>query len=172
MGVSPDSPSRPLSSRIEAMRTALLAISSLALACSSSPQPSPSPTPGSRGPTTEMSAPGAAGLCVPSGINWVDPTGTVVLPMETLRPVDQYVFPHYPDRLRSAGIEGTVVASFLVDTTGHVDARSVRVKSSTDPLFSRAVCEALPRMRMRRVDRTPLLSPARTSADFTFNIAR
>jgi len=154
------------------MRTALLAIPAIALACSSSPQPSPSPTPGSPVATTEMSPPGAAGLCVPSGINWVDPTGTVPLPMETLRYVDQYVFPHYPDRLRNAGIEGTVVASFLVDTTGHVDARSVRVTSSTDPQFSRAVCEALPHMRIRRTDGKPLLSPARTSADFTFSIAR
>jgi len=92
--------------------------------------------------------------------------------MESLRPVNQYVFPHYPDNLRNAGIEGTVVASFVVDTTGHVDARSVRVTSSTDPQFSRAVCEALPRMRIRRADGKPLLSPVRTSAPFTFNIAR
>src|SRR5678816_3388144 len=103
------------------MRTALLAIPAIALACSSSPQPSPSPsaTPGAPAPTTETSAPGATGLCVPSGINWVDPTGTVPLPMETLRYVDQYVFPHYPDRLRNAGIEGTVVAVSYTHLRAH-----------------------------------------------------
>jgi len=152
------------------MRTALLAIFLIALACSSNPQPSP--TSGSPVPTTEMSARGATGLCVPSGANWVDPTGTVTLPMESLRPVDEDVFPHYPPELRNAGIEGKVAASFLVDTTGRVDARSVRVTSSTDRQFSRSVCKTLPLMRIRRADGKPLLSPARTSADFTFSIAR
>jgi TonB family protein len=90
--------------------------------------------------------------------------------MESLRPVDEDVFPHYPAELRNAGIEGKVVASFPVDSTGRVDARSVRITSSTDPQFSRSVCKTLPLMRIRRADGKPLLSPARTSADFTFRI--
>ena len=153
-----------------AMRTVLLAIPAIALACSSSPQPSPMP--GAPVPTTEMSAPGATGWCVASGMNWVDPTGTVPLPMESLRLGNQHASPHYPDELRRAGIGGTVVASFVVDTTGHVDARSAQVTSSTDPQFSRAVCDAVPHFRMRRADGKPLLSPVRKSAPFSFMIGK
>src|SRR6476661_3934891 len=154
------------------MRTVLLAMPAIALACSSSPLPSPSPRPGPPVPTTEMSAARATGLCLASGMNWVDPTGTVPLPMESLRYVNQYAFPRYPAELRNDGIEGTVVVSFVVDTTGHVDARSVRVTSSTDPRFSWAVCDAVPHFRIRRADGKPLLSPVRTSVPFTFSIVR
>ena len=115
--------------------------------------------------------PGATGFCEASGTTWVDPTGTVPLPGDSLRWVNMYAAPHYPDELRGAGVEGAVVATFVVDTTGRVDVRSVRITSSTDPQFSRAVCAAVPRFRFRRADGRPLLFPVRTSAPFTFSIA-
>lgn len=55
--------------------------------------------------------------------------------------------PRYPDMLRAGGIEGVVVAQFVVDTLGRVDPASVRILDSSHPLFSTAVINALPRLR-------------------------
>ena len=41
----------------------------------------------------------------------------------------------YPDLLRQAGIEGTVVLEFIVDTTGHAERNSVRALASTNKAF-------------------------------------
>ncbi len=57
--------------------------------------------------------------------------------------------PHYPESLREAEVEGSVVVQFSVDTTGRVDLASVQVRSSTHPLFTRAVLEALPNFRFK-----------------------
>jgi protein TonB len=55
--------------------------------------------------------------------------------------------PRYPDILKSAGVEGEVVISFVVDTTGRVDMSRVTVLKSTHELFLAAVKTALPNMR-------------------------
>ena len=57
--------------------------------------------------------------------------------------------PRYPETLRSAGVEGTVVAEFVVDTTGRVEAASVRFAERAHPLFEAAVRQALGGMRFR-----------------------
>lgn len=57
--------------------------------------------------------------------------------------------PRYPESLREAEVEGSVVVQFSVDTTGRVDLASVQVRSSTHPLFTRAVLEALPNFRFK-----------------------
>jgi TonB family protein len=54
--------------------------------------------------------------------------------------------PRYPKALQSAGISGHVLLLIVVDTTGHVDMKSVQVLSTTDPRFALAVKEALPNM--------------------------
>jgi TonB family protein len=54
--------------------------------------------------------------------------------------------PHYPDSLKAAGIVGTEVLAFMVDTTGHIDVASLRAVNSSHPLFLAAVREALPRL--------------------------
>ena len=60
-------------------------------------------------PTPDVSA---------SGTNWADPTGTVSLPSDSLRPSNLHgAAPRYPTELRSAGVEGAVVVTFVVDTT-------------------------------------------------------
>ena len=53
----------------------------------------------------------------------------------------------YPEQLRNAGVEGEVLARFIVDSTGSVRKGSVTVVRSSDPEFTRAVLESLPRMR-------------------------
>ncbi len=55
--------------------------------------------------------------------------------------------PAYPDMLRSAGIEGTVLAQFVVDTTGRADMGTFKVLKSDNDLFSNSVKNALQRMR-------------------------
>lgn len=59
------------------------------------------------------------------------------------------VRPEYPSALRATGIEGRVVAEFVVDERGRVDRQSFRVVSSTHNLFADAVRRALPRMRFK-----------------------
>ena len=51
--------------------------------------------------------------------------------------------PRYPDMLRSANVEGDVVAQFVVDTTGRVDMSTVKILKSTHDLFTNAVRGAL-----------------------------
>jgi len=55
--------------------------------------------------------------------------------------------PAYPDVLRQAGVEGEVLVSFVVDTTGRVEVSSFKVLRATHEFFATAVKNALPRMR-------------------------
>jgi TonB family protein len=55
--------------------------------------------------------------------------------------------PHYPDQLRSLKVEGEVLASFVVDTTGRADMSTFKVIRSSDRLFSDAVRDVLPSYR-------------------------
>jgi periplasmic protein TonB len=55
--------------------------------------------------------------------------------------------PRYPDILRQAGVEGEVLAMFVVDTTGKVEAGSFKVLKTTHDLFAQSVRTALPGMR-------------------------
>jgi protein TonB len=54
--------------------------------------------------------------------------------------------PRYPEILKSAGVEGEVLASFVVDTTGKAEAGSFKVLHATHELFASAVRSALPNM--------------------------
>jgi len=55
--------------------------------------------------------------------------------------------PKYPEGLRVTGVEGTVVARFVVDDEGRVEERTVAFVRSDNPLFDEAVRSALGRMR-------------------------
>ena len=55
--------------------------------------------------------------------------------------------PRYPETLRVAGVEGRVVASFVVGERGLVEDGSIKILSSDNPLFNDAVKSALERMR-------------------------
>jgi protein TonB len=59
----------------------------------------------------------------------------------------QPVPPRYPEALRAAGIDGSVLVKFVVDTTGRVDMTSIEIVSSTHELFTAAVRETLARLR-------------------------
>jgi protein TonB len=55
--------------------------------------------------------------------------------------------PRYPDILRSASVEGEVLAQFVVDTTGRVEVATFKVIRKSHDLFEAAVRSALPNMR-------------------------
>lgn len=59
------------------------------------------------------------------------------------------VLTHYPDALRRLGIEGEVLAQFVVNTDGRADASTLKVLNKPDPLFVQSVREALPRMMFK-----------------------
>lgn len=53
----------------------------------------------------------------------------------------------YPSTLRSTGVQGEVLAMFVVDSTGRVLDGSLRIVRSPDSLFTRAVREMVAEMR-------------------------
>ncbi len=55
--------------------------------------------------------------------------------------------PRYPSILARAGVEGVVLARFVVDTLGRVERGSIVLESASNPLFGESVREALGRMR-------------------------
>ena len=55
--------------------------------------------------------------------------------------------PEYPSSLKDQGIEGSVVAQFVVNENGRAESGTVKILSSSNPAFAAAVKEALPRMK-------------------------
>ncbi|MCC6772462.1 MAG: TonB family protein [Gemmatimonadaceae bacterium] len=53
----------------------------------------------------------------------------------------------YSRQLANAGIEGTVVARFLVDTAGRVEPGTIQLSAGSHPLLGESVREALERSR-------------------------
>lgn len=62
------------------------------------------------------------------------------------------VGPKYPDILRSAGIEGVVLAQFVVNTEGRVEMNTYKSLKSDNKLFEDAVKEALADMQFTRAE--------------------
>lgn len=54
-------------------------------------------------------------------------------------------FPVYPSKAERVGVEGVVELEFVVDTSGRVETKTVRVLKSTDFAFTTAVINVLPR---------------------------
>ena len=59
----------------------------------------------------------------------------------------------YPSDLLRRRIDGHVVAEFLVDANGRIDARTTRIVSSTDEAFGAAVLQLLPKLRFMPAER-------------------
>jgi periplasmic protein TonB len=55
--------------------------------------------------------------------------------------------PRYPDMLQSAGIDGQVLAQFVIDTTGKADMSTFKILKSDNDLFTSEVKNTLPKMR-------------------------
>ena len=53
----------------------------------------------------------------------------------------------YPDELRSANIEGEVLAQFVVDEDGHAIPETLKILKTSHDLFTESVRKALPLMQ-------------------------
>lgn len=80
--------------------------------------------------------------------------------------------PEYPPDLMAQGIEGSVLATFVVDTTGRPDLRTYIALESTHPRFSLAVRDALPRMKFKPAKRGPVPVRQQVELRFTFRVVK
>jgi TonB family protein len=111
----------------------------------------PAPSTGPVG-TAVLAYPGSRpGTTVPNGVGTGTPGGgepfgenLVDRPVRTLPGSAR---PRYPAALTRDRVEGSVSASFVVDTLGRVEPGSFVVVESSHPLFERAVRDALAGMR-------------------------
>ena len=78
--------------------------------------------------------------------------------------------PRYPPVLQHAGIEGRVIVEFIIDTTGHMEAPSLRVLESSNPGFDLAAGGTVRRsvFRPARVHGSPVRQ--RTIQSIAFRI--
>jgi len=80
--------------------------------------------------------------------------------------------PAYPDALRTAGIDGVVLAQFVVDTTGRVDVSSFVALRSDHELFSSAVRSALQRMRFMPAEASGRKVRQLVQQSFVFSVSK
>ncbi len=80
--------------------------------------------------------------------------------------------PDYPAALRSSGIEGQVVAQFVVDESGQALAESVRIVSATDDLFAESVRRSIPKMRFASAQMGSRTVPQMVQQLFVFRLDR
>ena len=55
--------------------------------------------------------------------------------------------PEYPPSLIASGVEGQVLAQFVVNESGRYESGTLKILKSSNPAFTAAVKDALPRMR-------------------------
>lgn len=82
------------------------------------------------------------------------------------------VTPRYPDILRASGVEGEVVAEFVVDTLGRADLSSFHTLRETHSLFTAAVKAALSQMRFTPARMGEHKVQTRVQMPFSFKIER
>ena len=80
--------------------------------------------------------------------------------------------PTYPPDLMAQGIEGSVLATFVVDTTGRPDLRTYIALESTNPRFSQAVRDALPHMKFKPAKRGAELVRQQVEQRFSFRVVK
>jgi TonB family protein len=80
--------------------------------------------------------------------------------------------PVYPPTLMAKGIEGSVLATFVVDETGRPDVATYIPLEATDPLFAAAVRDALSRMKFRPAKRNNVPVRQQVEQRFSFRVIR
>lgn len=109
------------------------------------------PAPLGEGGSDVAEGQGASGIAIPAELPQID-MDSVYFPDEVDNPAaydPRSAAPAYPDSLQSAGIEGSVVTQFIVDTTGRAADSSLVIIGATHPRFTQSVRDALPRMLFR-----------------------
>ena len=80
--------------------------------------------------------------------------------------------PRYPDMLRQAGVEGEVLAQFIVDTTGRAENGSLKILKSSHDLFVQSVKNALPNMKFIPAEVGGRKVKQLVQQPFTFSISK
>lgn len=80
--------------------------------------------------------------------------------------------PVYPPTLMAKGIEGSVLATFVVDTNGRPDVDTYIALEATHPLFGTAVRAALPRMKFRAAKRGNVPVRQQVELRFSFRVVK
>ena len=80
--------------------------------------------------------------------------------------------PRYPESLRQAGVDGSVLIQFTVDTLGRVDMQSVKVLKSTHDMFTDAVRQSLGAFRFKPAEVNGKRVPALAQMPFEFHLSR
>ena len=78
----------------------------------------------------------------------------------------------YPDALRSANVQGEVLAQFVVDVNGEVLPGSLRVLRSSHQLFTDAVVAALPSIRFEPAEKNGNKVRQLITRPFTFSLSK
>lgn len=80
--------------------------------------------------------------------------------------------PRYPAELQRAGVEGSLLVQFVVDSTGRVDEKTLSFPNDAQPGFLRAVRDALVRSRFFPAELAGMRVRQLVQQQFTFVIAR
>src|SRR3954470_20889870 len=78
----------------------------------------------------------------------------------------------YPDMLRSANVEGEVLAQFVVDTTGRYESGTFKVLKSSHEQFTAAVKNALPQMKFYPAEVGGRKVKQLVQQPFTFSVSK
>ena len=78
--------------------------------------------------------------------------------------------PRYPETLRAAGIEGSVLVELVIDTAGRIEPGSVRIVEATRPPFAAAVRAALDEYRFLPAEVGGRPVRVRVRLPFTFEL--
>ncbi|HSU96188.1 MAG TPA: energy transducer TonB [Gemmatimonadaceae bacterium] len=112
------------------------------------------------------------GVTADGGMHGPDAGSVAVLSSEQVdrqaEPLTGTLAPRYPEALRASGLEGTVVARFVVDSAGRVEAGSFVTVGSANPLFVAAVESALSRARFRPAESRGMRVRQLVEQSFTF----
>jgi TonB family protein len=80
--------------------------------------------------------------------------------------------PKYPAMLKSANVEGEVLAQFVVNTDGRADVRTFKVLKSTHDLFTKSVRAALPDMHFTPAEIGGHKVKQMVQQPFTFSVSK
>jgi periplasmic protein TonB len=80
--------------------------------------------------------------------------------------------PRYPSELQRAGVEGSLLVQFVVDSTGRVDEKTLSFPNNAQPGFLRAIKDALLRSRYFPAELAGMHVRQLVQQQFTFVIAR
>jgi TonB family protein len=101
---------------------------------------------------------------------YVPDTAFSVLEVDEIVRYESSAAPIYPPDLLATGTQGSVQATYVVDSTGRVDTATIEVVRSDDPRFTASVRTALGSMRFRPAKRAGKTVRQLVEQKFNFKI--